>query len=182
MLFRSVSQSRYEGEDVTYQEAISTALESEGKVKYDNNTYNLDYTYFDDDDKVHKVYFADAATAFNAIRTAADFETSGVAMWRLGSEDPRIWKFYNDDLSASALKNKPFDANLLEQEQSSYSVDYVGAGEILNILTVPHPGKFSVEFDKTENLVAEEEYKSLPSGYVINKAIVTGKQIGRAHV
>ncbi len=163
-------QDGFQGEDVTYQEAISTALESEGKVKYDNNTYNLDYTYYDDDDKVHKVYFADAATAFNAIRTAADFETSGVAMWRLGSEDPRIWKFYSDDLSGSALKSKPFNANLLEQEQSSYSVDYVGAGEILNILTVPHPGKFSVEFDKTENLVAEEAYKSLPSGYVINKA------------
>jgi len=163
-------QDGFQGEDVTYQEAISTALESEGKVKFDNNTYNLDYSYSDDNDKEHHVYFADAATAFNGIRTAADFETSGVAIWRLGSEDPRIWKFYNDDFSVPALTKKPFDVKLLEQEQSSYSVDYVGAGEILNILSVPHPGKFNIEYDKTENLVAEEEYTSLPSGYVINKA------------
>ena len=163
-------QDGFQGEDVTYQEAISTALESEGKVKYDNNTYNLDYTYYDDNNKVHQVYFSDAATAFNAMRTAADFETSGVAIWRLGSEDPRIWKFYSNDLSVSGLTNKPFDVDLLQQEQSSYSVDYVGAGEILNIMSVPHPGKFSIEYDKAENLVAEEEYKSLPSGYVINKA------------
>jgi poly-beta-1,6 N-acetyl-D-glucosamine synthase len=163
-------QDGFQGEDVTYQEAISTALESEGKVEFDNNTYNLDYSYYDDNDKVHHVYFADAATAYNAIRTATDFETSGVAIWRLGSEDPRLWKFYNFDLSVSNLKSKPFDVNLLQQEQSSYSVDYVGAGEILNIQTVPHPGKFSVEYDKAENLVAEEEYKSLPSGYVIDKA------------
>lgn len=163
-------QDGFQGEDVTYQEAISTALESEGKVKYNNNTYNLDYSYSDDNDKEHHVYFADAATAFNGLRTSADFETSGVAIWRLGSEDPRIWKFYNDDLSVSGLTSKPFDVKLLEQEQSSYSVDYVGAGEILNILSVPHPGKFTIEYDKNENLVAEEEYTSLPSGYVINKA------------
>ena len=163
-------QDGFQGEDVTYQEAISTALESEGIVKFNNNTYNLDYTYYDDNDKVHHVYFADAATDYNAMRTSADFETSGVAIWRLGSEDPRLWKFYNRDLAVGALNSNPFDADLLQQEQSSYSVDYVGAGEILNILSVPHPGKFSIEYDKAENLVAEETYTSLPSGYVINKA------------
>lgn len=163
-------QDGFQGEDVTYTEAISTALESEGKVKFDNNTYNLDYTYYEDSDKVHHVYFADAATAFNAIRTAADFETSGVAIWRLGSEDPRLWKFYSNDLSVKALESKPFDVSLMARVRSSYSVDYVGAGEVLNIQSVPHPGKFSIEYDKTENLIAEEEYLSLPSGYVINKA------------
>ena len=170
-------QDGFQGEDVTYQEAISTALESEGKIKYNNNTYNLDYTYYDDNDKVHHVYFADAATAFNGMRTAADFETSGVAIWRLGSEDPRLWKFYNEDLSTTALTNRYFDVNLLQEEQSSYSVDYVGAGEVLNILSIPHPGKFNIEYNKADNLVAEEEYMSLPSGYVINKAGEKKKQV-----
>ncbi len=160
----------FQGEDVTYQEAISTALDSEGKVKFDNNTYNLDYSYSDDNDKTHHVYFADAATAYNAMRAAADFETSGVAIWRLGSEDPRLWKFYHLDLSVKTLSTSPFDVNYLQKEQSSYSVDYVGAGEILNIQSVPHPGKFSIDYDRADNLVAEEEYLSLPSGYVINKA------------
>ena len=163
-------QDGFQGEDVTYQEAISTALESEGKVKFDNNTYNLDYTYYDDNDKVHRVYFADAATNFNALRTASDFETSGVAIWRLGSEDPRLWSFYNQDMSVEALKKNSFDENILEQEQSSGSVDYVGAGEVLNVVSIPHPGKFKIQYNKTENLVAEEEYISLPSSYVINKA------------
>jgi cellulose synthase/poly-beta-1,6-N-acetylglucosamine synthase-like glycosyltransferase/peptidoglycan/xylan/chitin deacetylase (PgdA/CDA1 family)/spore germination protein YaaH len=170
-------QEGYQGEDVTYQEAISTALESEGKVKFNNNTYNLDYTYYDDNDKVHHVFFADAATGFNAMRTAADFETSGVAIWRLGSEDPRLWKFYNRNLSVKDLENNPFDSNILQQEQASYSVDYVGAGEILNILSIPQAGKLNIEYDKKENLIAEEEYISLPSGYVINKAGEKPKQI-----
>ena len=52
-----------------------------------------------------------------------------------------------------------------------------GAGEVLNILSVPHPGKFNIEYNKADNLVAEEEYSSLPSGYVINKAGEKKKQV-----
>jgi len=84
-------QAGHLGADITYQEALSTALESEGKIKFDNTTYNLNYDYYDENDKLHSVYFADAATAFNAMRAAADFETSGVAIWYLGSEDHRLW-------------------------------------------------------------------------------------------
>jgi peptidoglycan/xylan/chitin deacetylase (PgdA/CDA1 family)/spore germination protein YaaH len=170
-------QKGYEGVDLTYQEAISTAYESEGKVKFDDDTYNLNYDYSDENDTIHHVHFADAATAFNAMRAAADFETSGVAIWRLGSEDQRLWQFYHLDLSDSALSKNPFDTKLLTNPQTSYSVDYVGAGEVLNIQSTPQPGVISINFDKKENLILEEEYVSLPSNYVINKAGEMPKKI-----
>jgi len=170
-------QPGFQGQDVTYQEAVTTALESDGKVKFDNNTYNLNYTYYDETDKIHNVYFADAATDFNAMRTAADFETSGVCIWYLGSEDNRLWKFYDRDLSAGSLAAKSFNSKLLEITPSSNNVDYVGAGEVLNIITEPHPGKFKLEYDSTENLISEEEYINLPTGYVINKDGEKPKQI-----
>ena len=170
-------QANYQGQDITYQEAITTALESEGKVKFDDNNYNLNYTYYDENDKIHTVFFTDAATAFNAMRTAADFETSGVSIWYLGSEDDRIWQFYNRDLSASALLSKPFNTSVLETVPSSANVDYNGAGEVLNIISVPQPGKFKLEYDKKENLISEEEYLNLPTGYVINKTGEKPKQI-----
>lgn len=170
-------EAGYEGVDVTYQEAISTALESEGKVKYDNNTYNLSYDYSDENDKVHQVYFADAATAFNAMRAAADFETSGVAIWFLGSEDQRLWQFFDLDLSANALTPFFFNNNILPNAQTSYGVDYVGAGEVLNILATPHPGLISIQLDFKDKLIAEEEYVSLPTSYVINKAGESPKKI-----
>lgn len=160
----------FQGVDVTYQEAISTALESEGKVKFDNNTYNLSYTYYDENDKLHEVYFADAATAFNAMRAAADFETSGVAIWFLGSEDHRLWQFYDLDLSEKAFPENKFVSDSLANAQSSYGVDYVGAGEVLNILTTPHSGALKIEFDAKDKVIAEEEYLSLPTSFVINKA------------
>ena len=170
-------QVDYQGQDVTYQEAITTALESEGKVNFDNNTYNLDYTYSDDNNKIHNVFFADAATAFNAMRTAADFETSGVSIWYLGSEDERIWQFYDRELTISALTAKPFNGNILEVAPSSTNVDYNGAGEVLNIMSEPQPGTFKIEYDKKENLISEEKYIDLPTGYEINKTGEKPKQI-----
>ncbi|MEI6062557.1 MAG: polysaccharide deacetylase family protein, partial [Bacteroidota bacterium] len=170
-------QSGHLGEDVTYQEALSTAQESDGKVNYDNDTYNLSYDYYDENDKLHNVYFADAATAFNAMRTAADFETSGVAIWYLGSEDRRLWQFYNHDLSEKALSANPFNSSILSEAKSSPSVDYEGAGEILNILTEPSPGNIDIQVDTKEKLISEEEYIKLPSGYVINKTGESPKKI-----
>jgi poly-beta-1,6 N-acetyl-D-glucosamine synthase len=170
-------QPGFQGQDVTYQEAVSTALESEGKIKFDNNTYNLDYTYYDETDKLHTVYFADAATDFNAMRTANDFETSGVCIWYLGSEDDRLWHFYNRDLSAKTLTANPFNTNILQITPSSSNVDYVGAGEVLNILTIPNPGEFKLEYDSADNLISEEKYISLPTGYVIDKTGEKPKQV-----
>jgi len=170
-------QSGHQGADVTYQEAITTALESEGKVKFDNQTYNLSYDYYDENDKLHNVSFTDAATAFNAMRTAADFETSGVALWYLGSEDRRLWEFYNHDLSEKTLAGNAFTKNILTNTQSSDNVDYVGAGEILNIITEPHPGKINIQVDDKDKLISEEDYQVLPSGYVIDKTGESPKKI-----
>lgn len=170
-------QAGHEGNDVTYQEAITTALESDGKVKFDNSTYNLSYDYSDDNDNPHYVSFTDAATAFNAMRAAADFQTSGVALWYLGSEDRRLWEFYNHDLSQKALSSRPFTSNILTNTQTSDNVDYVGAGEVLNIITEPHPGKIEIEVNDKDKLISEEEYQILPSGYVINKTGEAPKKV-----
>jgi poly-beta-1,6 N-acetyl-D-glucosamine synthase len=170
-------QTGHQGADVTYQEAITTALESEGKVKFDNHTYNLNYNYYDENDILHNVSFTDAATAFNAMRAAADFETSGVALWYLGAEDRRLWQFYNHDLTENALSGNAFNNHILTDALTSDNVDYSGAGEILNIITEPHPGKIGIQIDTNDKLISEENYQILPSGYVINKTGETSKKI-----
>jgi cellulose synthase/poly-beta-1,6-N-acetylglucosamine synthase-like glycosyltransferase/spore germination protein YaaH/peptidoglycan/xylan/chitin deacetylase (PgdA/CDA1 family) len=170
-------QEGYEGTDITYQEAISTAFESEGKVKFDNNTYGLSYDYSDENDMPHHVHFTDAASAFNAMRAAADFETSGVAIWFLGSEDQRLWQFFNLDLSEKALPESVFNNSILANAKTEYTVDYVGAGEVLNIISTPHPGQITIQLDPKEKLIAEEDYVSLPSSFVVNKAGEAKKKI-----
>ncbi len=152
---------------LTYQQALITARESDAKIDFNNDTYNLYYKYFDDNDIEHEVYFTDAATAFNAMRFATQYGLSGVALWRLGSEDARIWDFYDKDMRRNALLN--FNFNDFTSVESSDDVDYIGSGEVLDVLATPKNGRITPELDTAEMLISEETYDSLPSMFVVQK-------------
>src|SRR5438128_38135 len=49
------------------------------------------------------------------------------------------------------------------------NVGFEGEGEVLDIIYSPQPGKINLEIDSTEQLIAEQSYVQLPSGYVIRK-------------
>lgn len=164
------------GETVTYQEALSNARESDAEVDFDNNTYNLHYSYYDDTDNLHQVYFTDAGTNFNTLRFATEFGLAGTALWRLGSEDSRIWDFYDKDMSKPALAN--FDFKEFDKVESSNDVDYIGEGEILDVISKPLAGHITPEIDTAEMLISEERYDTLPSMFVVKKwGKPTGKQM-----
>ena len=167
-----------EGTDLTYQEALTTAKESEGKIHFDNNTYNLDFSYADEHDHPHQVFFTDAATNFNAMRAADDQGLAGVAVWRLGSEDPRLWGFFNRSLRADSLRaNGPALLRALRQPVGSSDVDYIGEGEVLDILSGPRNGRLNVVLDPQDQLISEEQYLVLPTSYVVRKMGLAPKTI-----
>jgi cellulose synthase/poly-beta-1,6-N-acetylglucosamine synthase-like glycosyltransferase/spore germination protein YaaH/peptidoglycan/xylan/chitin deacetylase (PgdA/CDA1 family) len=151
---------------LTYQQALTVARESDGKIEFDNDTYNLHFTYSDDNDIKHDVYFADAATAFNTMRFATESELAGTAIWRLGSEDSRIWDFYNLDMSEEAVRK--FDFKEFTSVETLEQPDYTGQGEVLDVVATPSSGVIRPEVDSTEMLISEEHYESLPSQYIVN--------------
>lgn len=158
------------GVTVTYQEALSNAKLYKASIDYNNDSYNNFYSYKDGSGNKHKVCFVDAASNFNTIRFADEFGTAGTALWRLGSEDERLWRFYNRNLSDASIVKNPFDYKTLQNVNFGFSTpDYIGDGEILNVITNPHPGKIELEIDKSENTILEQKYIELPTKYVIKK-------------
>jgi peptidoglycan-N-acetylglucosamine deacetylase len=165
-----------QGIDITYQDAITTAILHNAKIAYDSNTCNLNYSYFDDNNFPHEVYFTDAISDFNLIRASEDFESAGVAIWRLGSEDSRLWKFFNRSLSIDSLKKTGFDPIDLEPITSAFNVDYIGQGEIMEVVDVPKNGSTRLGFDKTNYVFNNQTYEQLPQCYVIKRTgIATNK-------
>jgi len=153
--------------NLTYQQALSRATASGSTITFDNNTYNLSYGYEDDKNIVHQVYFTDAATHFNVMRFGAEYGLGGFGLWRLGSEDSRIWKFYNKDIQRSAVSQiKKAD---LEDVRMTEDIDYIGDGEVLDVLNTPHPGIIHTEIDSTDMLISEEHYVKIPSTYQIRR-------------
>lgn len=156
-----------QGEPVTYQKALQIARDEEGTIGFNNDTYNLSFTYSDDNNIPHTLYFTDAATSFNTMRFATEYGLAGVALWRLGSEDSRLWEFYNKNMTKQALLS--FDFNAFKSVQSSDDVDYSGEGEVLDIIATPTNGKITPELDWQDGLISEERYDSLPSMFVVQK-------------
>ena len=89
---------------ISYQDALTLARSYDGKIIFDNDSYNLHFTYDGDDGAPHKVQFTDAATTFNSMRFAEESGLGGVALWRLGNEDSRMWDFYDHDMSKDSLR------------------------------------------------------------------------------
>ncbi len=172
--------------DITFTKAIDGAKLSKAKINYDNDTFNSNYVYSEINSQEtfnHSVWFTDAATTFNILRFADDYTTAGTALWRLGGEDPRIWHYYGRDLSTQSLRKHPFNFSLLSTIPYDPNIKptHVGEGEMISILFTPQKGKIRLEIDKEELLVSEQNYLTLPSGYIYEKFAEDDTPIGPGH-
>ena len=165
-------------ESITYNYAINKAKIKNVKVNFDNDSYNCHFVYLEDvkgeDGELmqvkHEVWCTDAATTFNILRFSDEYETAGTALWRMGSEDARMWTYYKRDLSNESLAANPFNFDVLKTIPIiPDNVGYDGEGEVLNIVASPQAGKINVEVDTAEMLIAEQHYVQLPSGYIIQR-------------
>jgi len=175
-------------EDLTYDKAIDEAKISGAAIEFNNDSYNLNYTYTEKEtdtssETKHNVWFTDAATTFNILRFSDDYATAGTALWHLGGEDPRIWNFYGRNVSSEALRKNPFDFNTLASMQVNpdKKPTPTGEGELLNIIFTPAQGNIKLEIDSTEMLIAEQQYTQLPSGYVYEKFAEDKTPLGPGH-
>jgi spore germination protein YaaH len=62
------STNKDDNNSVTYMQAITKASASKAKINFDDNTFNLNYSYTDSKNNTHTVFFNDAASIFNTMR------------------------------------------------------------------------------------------------------------------
>ncbi|REC75643.1 polysaccharide deacetylase family protein [Chryseobacterium rhizosphaerae] len=152
---------------VTYMQAITKASASKAVIDYNDNTFNLNYSYTDSKNLTHTVFFNDAASIFNTMRFSSEYPLAGTALWRLGSEDSRVWNFYDKDLTFAGLSK--LNLKTLENVKGQTMVDYIGDGEVLDVLNTPHDGKIALEIDPKEKIITDENYITYPSSYEVKK-------------
>jgi peptidoglycan-N-acetylglucosamine deacetylase len=112
------------------------------------------YVRYKRNGKNHTVWFLDAASFYNQMKLAINHGSKGIAVWRLGSEDPSIWNYINKPKAI----NDPSQA--LETFSSPNSVHYSGAGEILKIVSSAEKGKRTLQMD-SNGLIQTETYRKL---------------------
>lgn len=156
------------GSTVSFDQIIATAQNAEAKIAFNDDTYNLNFSYQDNTNgTLHHVFFPDAATTFNIMRFGSEYHLAGFGLWRLGTEDKRIWNFYGKDMGwENAAK---LSIAKLMQLNGTDDVNFVGSGEVLNVTSEPHHGKIAVTMDKDNCLITEEYYRELPTTYTVQR-------------
>ena len=162
-------EGRRGAQPLSFQEAMTTAAgyrsEAPEKVlRFDEETSNTTFAYRDDEDRPHRVWLLDAVSAYNQIRTASDLGLRGAALWNLGSEDPAIWGFLN----GPRLFGRASPADL-ERIDFSNEVSFTGRGEILDVQSLPKPGRREVALNE-DGLVESCRTLSYASSYLVRKS------------
>jgi cellulose synthase/poly-beta-1,6-N-acetylglucosamine synthase-like glycosyltransferase/peptidoglycan/xylan/chitin deacetylase (PgdA/CDA1 family)/spore germination protein YaaH len=156
------SAATKEAPELTFQEAVLAARDSEAEIKFDPATRNPYFAYTEDDGFRHTIWFLDAVTAYNQMRAANSFHPAGFALWRLGSEDPSLWKVFGGAASGNA------SADVLREIRYGYDIDFEGTGEILQVTAEPQDGTRDIKRDAS-GFITSENYTEIPSGYVIRR-------------
>src|SRR6266581_229341 len=158
-------------EEVSIQEALLHADESDANVEFDSDSLNPHYSYYDEHNRVHQVWFLDAITAYNEVRVSERLAVQGTALWRLGSADTSIWPAWDttrpDDTTRQKLTDLPPGPDLILE----------GDGDIWHFTDKPKRGRRSFEYDARSDLFTDENYDAIPLSYNIDQLGAANKKI-----
>ncbi|HWE43278.1 MAG TPA: glycosyltransferase, partial [Gemmatimonadaceae bacterium] len=146
------------GEERTFQDVMRDARSHGATVHFDSASLNPWIGFTDPDSTDHVVWFLDGATAHNQAAIGRALGAGGVALWRLGAEDPSLW---------GAVGRRRQGASALATIPPAYDVEFDGSGEILRMTAAPAPGSRTVSVDSADDMVTGERYTSFPTPYVI---------------
>lgn len=110
----------------------------------------------------HQVWIADAPAAYNHLAALGRAGIRQVALWRLGSEDPGLWRFFG--------RHHPTlpPATVMGAIPAGTEVDIEGAGEILRIGATPVAGLRHVATAR-DGTVSDVRFERLPSPFLIQR-------------
>jgi cellulose synthase/poly-beta-1,6-N-acetylglucosamine synthase-like glycosyltransferase/spore germination protein YaaH/peptidoglycan/xylan/chitin deacetylase (PgdA/CDA1 family) len=144
--------------NVSVQDAWISSRDSEEDIDFDSDSLNPHFSYQDEHNLRHDVWFLDAVTALNQMRAAQTLGIQTFALWRLGSEDRSLWRVWD----MPGATNAP---DKLRDVLPGQDVDMEGEGEILRIEASPAHGERDISIDSSTGLIDDETFKSLPEPY-----------------
>jgi peptidoglycan-N-acetylglucosamine deacetylase len=158
---------------VSVQEAWLAARDSDEDVNFDDDAMNPHFSYLDERNLRHDIWFVDAVTALNHMRVAQSLGIQTFALWRLGSEDRSLWRVWD-------MPGDPGAPDKLRDVPPGADVDMEGQGEILRIEEKPAHGTRDLTIDPDSKLITDEVFQNLPEpyrvgryGYSTNKVAIT---------
>lgn len=152
---------RPEASTISVSEAMALGRSAEGGPAFSASQRNPTASWVDAVGVNHTVWYLDAVTAWNHLRTAFSTGAAGVAVWRLGSEDATLWRVLDKRGvygTADSLRSLP---------NTGVSI-ITGDGEVLAVEGQVGNGARSMALDSAGYIVSQEVARS-PGGFIVSK-------------
>ncbi|WP_294198792.1 glycosyltransferase [uncultured Sphingomonas sp.] len=140
-------------------DALAIAAQAGVTPVFDTASGNSHFAYARNG-QAHQVWMLDAPSAANQMAVVRRTGAAGVALWRLGSEDPQVWRALSD-APRPDLRHLPAPAG----------IDVRGQGEIMRMSAEAAPGVRQVDW--RDGLVRQVRYDRLPQPDTVER---TGAQ------
>jgi len=88
---------------VTYAMAVELANRYNREIIFDQNTLTPMFSYTDEQGNRHEVWFENSDSIIAKMKLAWQQGISGVALWRLGMEDPSVWQRISNEIVVKRL-------------------------------------------------------------------------------
>jgi cellulose synthase/poly-beta-1,6-N-acetylglucosamine synthase-like glycosyltransferase/peptidoglycan/xylan/chitin deacetylase (PgdA/CDA1 family)/spore germination protein YaaH len=144
------------------EQALLTAHESNAMPAFDKASGNLSYQY-DGGGELHTVWLLDAVSLHNQMLATRAMGINAFALWRLGTEDPTVWKIFGHSHPGNVAPAA------IQTMHAGTNVDIEGAGEILRVGSTPVAGQRAITVD-TRGLIVDQRFIRLPLPYAIERA------------
>jgi cellulose synthase/poly-beta-1,6-N-acetylglucosamine synthase-like glycosyltransferase/peptidoglycan/xylan/chitin deacetylase (PgdA/CDA1 family)/spore germination protein YaaH len=151
---------------VTYAEALTDARAHGTLPRWSASAAEPYIRWTDADSTDHVIWYLDAATTWNAMRAGMSLGVAGQAVWRLGAEDPALWRVFGRGAHADAWTT-------LGALPPGYGVELRGDGELLRVTTRPTIGARELHHDTLTGLISDERVLSLPTPWTVERSGAT---------
>jgi len=157
--------------EMSVQEALLHASESEAGVEFDAASLNPHYSYSDEHDHSHQVWMLDTVTAYNELRASERVGVQGTALWRLGSSDTSIWPIWDSPRPDNSVREK------IQDIPPGPDLILEGEGDVWHFTDTPKQGRRSFSYDAASDLFTSEKYEVYPLSYNIDQLGAADRKI-----
>jgi spore germination protein YaaH/peptidoglycan/xylan/chitin deacetylase (PgdA/CDA1 family) len=142
-------ESKEGGEPVSFDDVTRLAEKADLEIQWDDMS-KTPYLKYMDNNRLHEIWFLDSVTFFNQLKMSAEAGAQGVALWRLGTEDPSIWDVLNGAKAEQLLTVK-----------NGGNIYSTGEGNIFRAKENREEGERKLHFDDS-GFIKYEDYTTTP--------------------
>ena len=157
-------------ESITVEQAWARAAQADAQPQFDTGSGNTGFAYLQSGSR-HEVWMLDALSAWNQLLVLRQLRPAGVALWRIGSEDPGFWSV----LAAARDGTRP-PVEALRALPAGQGIDLRGTGEVLRMSTASAGGSRTMRVD-VGGLIRAARYDRLPHGHIVERRGNAPRQI-----